>query len=1095
MREHSQRLEKLAVLPICIDVARYKRSLLILGALVVAAAGSVKLWYSHAASSLLTSVAQVRRLSVEAARKGYRVSIRGTVIYRDLDCFILADGTGALRFESPGAVFLQRAGKDFFEARGTTDVDGNAPIVRHTEYKILAKVPVALTRTLAIPEILTGNFQDQLVEVTGRFTSEDGRELRSNLGAYLEKDQQRLQLSMPGTPWRECLRYMGHLCAVKGSVQNHYSVTGKLVRSELSVMEIRELEPQAAPARPDSLPTLTTVREIKAFNGLSPEPNPVRVRGVITLADLDRYWLFLQDSTGAIYCGIPKARLEVRSGDQVEVTGTRGPGGFAPIIEDVKMEVLGHGALPDAERLPPEETVSGRFDSHWVEIEGDVHGVAPEFGIARITVQSSRDSVPVLIPPPSAGRLPTDLIGARVRVRGVYGAVWNDQRQLAGFRLLTPSWNDLTVLKQPADIVDTARIETLMQFSDMQLGEERVRIQGVVVASEAGSAYVQDGTAVAVVGYSGPLKLPAGARISATGFLGAQNSLPQVADAQVEVVGTGEVHPLEVAADEIEDGRFPGRLVRMQAYLVDFGPRASANSLLLKAGTETFRARFPESRIPESVEWLGQPNRGDLLEITGVSINQLRVARGQGRGIARPAGFDLLLRGPQDVKVLQRASWWTVAHTLEVLFAVTLSALGALAWIAMLRRRVSHQTATIRAQLDREATLKAAAQAASVAKSQFLANMSHEIRTPLHGLIGMTDLAIDMPSGPDQHQYLELVRQCGTSLLTVINDILDISKIEAGRLQLDAVSFSLRQFLSATTPVLTIGAKQKGLQLELTVHPDVPDALVGDSSRLNQILLNLGGNAIKFTERGGVFISIDCEELRPYSAVLRFSIKDTGIGIEAEKLDTIFEVFSQADSSITRRFGGTGLGLAISSNLVSMMGGRIWVESTPQVGSTFHFTAEMALDPTVKPASPAPAPAAPPANPPVEHRPLHILLAEDNVVNQLVATRILERRGHSVVKASNGEEVLARLSRETFDAILMDVQMPVMDGLMATQKIREHEAMTKAHVPIIALTARAMQEDESICLDAGMDAYLSKPLQPDALLRMLDVLATAQACR
>jgi signal transduction histidine kinase/ActR/RegA family two-component response regulator len=568
--------------------------------------------------------------------------------------------------------------------------------------------------------------------------------------------------------------------------------------------------------------------------------------------------------------------------------------------------------------------------------------------------------------------------------------------------------------------------------------------------------------------------------------VGAQNSLPRVADAQVEVIGTEEVRPLEVAADELEDGKFPGRLVRMQAYLVDFGPHSSTNSLLLKAGTETFRARFPESG-----EWLGpnQPDRGDLLEITGVCINQLRVSRGQGRSMVRPAGFDLLLRGPQDIEVLRKASWWTVAHTLEILFAVTLSALGALAWIAMLRRRVSQQTATIRAQLDREATLKAAAQAASVAKSQFLANMSHEIRTPLHGLIGMTDLAIETPSGPGQHQYLELVKQCGASLLSVINDILDISKIEAGRMQLDPVPFSLRQFLRAATPVLTVSAKQKGLQLELTIDPDVPDALIADSSRLNQILLNLAGNAIKFTEQGGVFISVACAELRPSSAVLRFAIKDTGIGIEPEKIETIFEVFSQADSSITRRFGGTGLGLAISSNLVTMMGGRIWVESTPQAGSTFFFTAELKLDRTLKPASPAPA-AAP--HPPLQRRPLRILLAEDNVVNQIVATRILEKNGHSVIRASNGEEALALFSRETFDAILMDVQMPVMDGLMATGKIRERETQTKSHVPVIALTARAMQEDESICIDAGMDAYLSKPLQSEDLLRTLDELTASQ---
>jgi signal transduction histidine kinase/ActR/RegA family two-component response regulator len=1073
--------------PICSDVARYKRILSVFAVLVViAAAGSIKLWYGPSASRVLTSVAQVRSLSLEAARKGRPVCIRGTVEYRSMDYFILSDATGALRFESSGAVYLQRAGSDLYEARGTTDVDGNAPIVRHTTYKAIANAAAALIRTVSIPEILTGNLQDQLVEVAGRFTSEDGHDLRSNLEAYLEKDRQRVQLSMPATSWRECLRHMGHRCAVKGTVQNHYSVTGKLVRSELSVLEIRELDPKTGTLRPDRLPTLTTVREIKAFAGVSPEPNPVRVRGVITLANPDHYWLFLQDSTGAIYCTNPDVSVQLQPGDQVQVTGTRAPGGFAPIVENVEVEVLGHGALPVAERLPPEETVSGRFDSHRVEIEGDVHGVAPEYGIARITVQSSRDSVPVIIPPPVPGRMPIDLVGARVRVRGVYGAVYNDQRQLAGFRLLTPSWNDLTVLKRPAEIVDTARIETLMQFSDLQKGAQRVRIQGVVVAAEPGSAYVQDGTAVAIVGFSGPLKLQAGARIFATGFVGAQNSLPRVADAQVEVIGTEEVRPLEVAADELEDGKFPGRLVRMQAYLVDFGPHSSTNSLLLKAGTETFRARFPESG-----EWLGpnQPDRGDLLEITGVCINQLRVSRGQGRSMVRPAGFDLLLRGPQDIEVLRKASWWTVAHTLEILFAVTLSALGALAWIAMLRRRVSQQTATIRAQLDREATLKAAAQAASVAKSQFLANMSHEIRTPLHGLIGMTDLAIETPSGPGQHQYLELVKQCGASLLSVINDILDISKIEAGRMQLDPVPFSLRQFLRAATPVLTVSAKQKGLQLELTIDPDVPDALIADSSRLNQILLNLAGNAIKFTEQGGVFISVACAELRPSSAVLRFAIKDTGIGIEPEKIETIFEVFSQADSSITRRFGGTGLGLAISSNLVTMMGGRIWVESTPQAGSTFFFTAELKLDRTLKPASPAPA-AAP--HPPLQRRPLRILLAEDNVVNQIVATRILEKNGHSVIRASNGEEALALFSRETFDAILMDVQMPVMDGLMATGKIRERETQTKSHVPVIALTARAMQEDESICIDAGMDAYLSKPLQSEDLLRTLDELTASQ---
>jgi signal transduction histidine kinase/ActR/RegA family two-component response regulator len=1071
------------------DVPRHERSLLLLAALVVTAAGSVTIWYRQGAPSELTSVGQVRRLSVRAARKGYKVVIRGTVTFRGYDYFILDDGSGALRFEAPGAVVLLKAGSNLYEAKGITDSDGTSPIVRRTEYKAVADGPSPLLRPVSLPQILTGDFQDQLVEVTGRFTSEDGHDLRSNMEAYLEDGHERVQLSMPSIPWRECLRHMGRRCVIQGTVQNHYSVTGKLVRGELSVLEVRELDPPSAPSRADGLPTLTAVREIKEFKGLAPEPNPVRLRGVITLFDPDHYWMFLQDPTGAIYCAKPADRVELRPGDRVEVTGTRAPGGFAPIIEDVTVGILAHGTVPVPDRLPPEEAISGRFDSRWVEIEGDVHGVGPQYGIIRLSILSNRDSVPVLLPPRPDGRMPSELIGARVRVRGVYGAVYNDQRQLVGFRLLTPSWSDLVVLKQPSNIIDTARIETLMQFSNQQMGTQHVRIEGVVVAAEPGAAYVQDGTAVAVVEYGRPLKLQAGARISASGFVGAQNSLPRVSEADIKVIGSGDVPPLAVTADELEGGKYPGRLVRMQAYLVDFDSRSSSNSLLLKAGTNTFRARFPKS-----AEWLraSQGGRGDLLEITGVCLNELRESRGEGRGRVRAAGFELLLRTPQDVKVLQEASWWTAPHALGVLFGVTLSALGALAWIALLRRRVAQQTATIRAQLDREATLKVAAEAASVAKSEFLANMSHEIRTPLHGIIGMTDLAMEASPGPGQQQYLQLVKQCSASLLTVINDILDISKIEAGRLQLDPVPFGLRQFLQATTTVLTIGAQQKGLRLNLTVRPDVPDALIGDSNRLHQVILNLVGNAIKFTERGGISIDVDCQEIGSSRAVLRFSIKDTGIGIEPGKLGTIFEAFSQADNSITRRFGGTGLGLAISSKLVAMMGGRTWVESVPQVGSTFFFTAEMALDPNVSPAHPA-ATAATDVR--VRRRPLRILLAEDNVVNQLVATRILERNGHSVVKACNGEEALTLLSQTTFDAILMDVQMPVMDGLMATRKIREREATTKSHVPIIALTARAMQEDEPICIEAGMDAYLTKPLQPGELLQTLEELTAAQASR
>jgi CheY-like chemotaxis protein len=358
--------------------------------------------------------------------------------------------------------------------------------------------------------------------------------------------------------------------------------------------------------------------------------------------------------------------------------------------------------------------------------------------------------------------------------------------------------------------------------------------------------------------------------------------------------------------------------------------------------------------------------------------------------------------------------------------------------------------------------------------------MSHEIRTPLNGIIGMTNLAIDSPPGAEQRHYLELVKECGKSLLTVINDVLDISKIEAGKLQLDPTPFRLRRLLEATSAVLTVSARQKSLGLTLEVADDVPDRLVGDSCRFNQILLNLAGNAIKFTEHGEIAIRVECEEGGEDGVALSVSVSDTGIGIEPEKLENIFEAFAQADTSITRRFGGTGLGLAISRNLVRLMGGHLRVESTPGCGSTFSFTARMEMDASAEPAEAADAAART-----VHAQHLRILLAEDNGVNQLLATRMLERMGHSVVTAGNGQEALDQLERERFDVVLMDVQMPVMDGLLATERIREREAGTGAHIPVIALTARAMQEDRGICLGAGMDGYVTKPLHAADLSRAL----------